>query len=51
MYLLEVEEAATYILRKAEGLTVDDYLNNQDLRLSATSSAKRWLHYGATFLS
>jgi uncharacterized protein with HEPN domain len=34
MYLLEVDEAAAYILRRAEGRTVEDYLNDQDLRFA-----------------
>jgi len=34
MYLLEVEEAAAYILRRTAGSTVEDYLNDEDLRFA-----------------
>jgi len=34
MYLLEVEQAAAYILRRAEGRTVEDYLSDEDLRFA-----------------
>jgi uncharacterized protein with HEPN domain len=33
-YLLKVEEAAAYILRRAEGRTVEEYLDDEDLRFA-----------------
>lgn len=34
MYLLEVETAAAYILRRADGLSVEEYLNDENLRFA-----------------
>jgi uncharacterized protein with HEPN domain len=34
MYLLGVEEAAAYILRRAAGRSVEEYLNDEDLRFA-----------------
>lgn len=34
LYLLEIERAAKYILRRAQGMTLQDYLSDEDLRFA-----------------
>ena len=34
LYLLEIERAARYILRRAQGRTLEDYLSDEDLRFA-----------------
>ena len=32
MYLLDLQKAANYLIRRTHGLTLEDYLQDEDLR-------------------